>query len=85
MSRTQSPRTQSPQAKVEDSARRLSNVVTAKDDSTSSKVKSAEMRPLQLLAPARDADTAIVAIDHGADAVYMGHLRMVQELRRPTA
>lgn len=72
MSRTQSPRTQSPQAKVEDSARRLSNVVTAKDDSTSSKVKSAEMRPLQLLAPARDADTAIVAIDHGADAVYMG-------------
>ena len=72
MSRTQSPRTQSPQAKVEDSARRLSNVVTAKDNSTSSKVKNAEMRPLQLLAPARDADTAIVAIDHGADAVYMG-------------
>ncbi len=29
-------------------------------------------RPLQLLSPARDADTAIIAIDHGADAVYMG-------------
>lgn len=28
--------------------------------------------PLELLAPARDAATAIAAIDHGADAVYMG-------------
>lgn len=27
---------------------------------------------LELLAPARDADTAIAAINHGADAVYMG-------------
>lgn len=30
------------------------------------------MTPLQLLAPAKDAPTAIAAIDHGADAVYMG-------------
>lgn len=30
------------------------------------------MRTLELLAPARDADTAIQAILHGADAVYMG-------------
>lgn len=29
-------------------------------------------RALELLAPARDADTAVCAIDHGADAVYMG-------------
>ena len=29
-------------------------------------------RNLELLAPARDADTAIAAIDHGADAVYIG-------------
>ena len=27
---------------------------------------------IELLAPARDADIAIAAIDHGADAVYMG-------------
>lgn len=30
------------------------------------------MRKLELLSPARDAATAIAAIDHGADAVYMG-------------
>lgn len=30
------------------------------------------IRKLELLAPARDADTAIVAIEHGADAVYIG-------------
>lgn len=29
-------------------------------------------RPLELLAPARDAETAIQAVLHGADAVYMG-------------
>ncbi len=29
-------------------------------------------RPIELLAPARDADTAIEAIRHGADAVYIG-------------
>ncbi|MDE6802089.1 MAG: collagenase-like protease, partial [Muribaculaceae bacterium] len=29
-------------------------------------------RELELLAPARDAATAIAAIDHGADAVYIG-------------
>lgn len=29
-------------------------------------------RPVELLAPARDTDVAIVAIDHGADAVYIG-------------
>jgi len=28
--------------------------------------------PLELLAPARDADTGIAAIEHGADAVYIG-------------
>ena len=27
---------------------------------------------LELLAPARDADAGIAAIDHGADAVYIG-------------
>ncbi|MDE6303191.1 MAG: hypothetical protein K2M01_00045 [Paramuribaculum sp.] len=27
---------------------------------------------LELLAPARDADIAITAINHGADAVYIG-------------
>jgi collagenase-like PrtC family protease len=27
---------------------------------------------LELLAPARDADIGIAAIDHGADAVYIG-------------
>lgn len=31
-----------------------------------------EKKKLELLAPARDADTAIAAIEHGADAVYMG-------------
>ncbi len=29
-------------------------------------------RPIELLAPARDAQTAIEAIRHGADAVYIG-------------
>ena len=29
-------------------------------------------RAIELLAPARDADTALAAIDHGADAVYLG-------------
>ena len=29
-------------------------------------------RKIELLAPARDANTAIEAIKHGADAVYMG-------------
>ena len=28
--------------------------------------------PLELLSPARDADVARAAIDHGADAVYIG-------------
>lgn len=34
--------------------------------------KKTEPREIELLAPARDLDTAIAAIDHGADAVYMG-------------
>ena len=29
-------------------------------------------RPIELLAPARDTEIAIAAIDHGADAVYLG-------------
>ena len=29
-------------------------------------------RSLELLAPARDADTGIAAVDHGADAIYIG-------------
>lgn len=33
---------------------------------------AAESVSLELLAPARDADTALAAITHGADAVYMG-------------
>lgn len=33
---------------------------------------SATPRPIELLAPARDADIAIEAIKHGADAIYMG-------------
>ena len=33
---------------------------------------SQNIRPIELLAPARDAETAIVAIKCGADAVYMG-------------
>lgn len=33
---------------------------------------TATPREIELLAPARDAATAIAAIDHGADAVYMG-------------
>lgn len=35
-------------------------------------MKPSTPRPLELLAPARDAATAIAAITHGADAVYMG-------------
>lgn len=31
-----------------------------------------EPRPLELLAPARNAEIALAAIDHGADAIYMG-------------
>jgi putative protease len=31
-----------------------------------------KVQTIELLAPARNADTAIAAIDHGADAVYMG-------------
>lgn len=33
---------------------------------------SPDLRALELLAPARDADSGIAAIDHGADAVYIG-------------
>lgn len=33
---------------------------------------SAERTPLELLAPARDAECGIAAINHGADAVYIG-------------
>lgn len=33
---------------------------------------NSKARKLELLAPARDAETAIAAIDHGADAVYIG-------------
>ena len=32
----------------------------------------AGLHALELLAPARDADIGIAAIDHGADAVYIG-------------
>lgn len=35
-------------------------------------MKPSTPRPLELLSPARDAATAIAAITHGADAVYMG-------------
>lgn len=35
-------------------------------------MKPAKKRPLELLAPARNAEIALAAIDHGADAVYMG-------------
>lgn len=35
-------------------------------------IKQSAPRPIELLAPARDAATAIAAIEHGADAVYIG-------------
>ena len=35
-------------------------------------MKAAETRSIELLSPARDADTGIEAIRHGADAVYIG-------------
>lgn len=35
-------------------------------------MKRVESQALELLAPARDAETAIAAIEHGADAVYIG-------------
>ena len=35
-------------------------------------MKKNSLRYIELLAPARDAATAMAAIDHGADAVYMG-------------
>lgn len=35
-------------------------------------INAAKPAEIELLAPARDAATAIAAIDHGADAVYMG-------------
>lgn len=37
-----------------------------------SKPTTTDPRPIELLAPARDAETAIEAIRHGADAVYIG-------------
>ena len=33
------------------------------------------MRRIELLAPAKDLEAAVAAIDHGADAVYMGGAR----------
>ena len=30
------------------------------------------MRPLELLAPAKNLETGIAAIEHGADAIYIG-------------
>lgn len=39
---------------------------------TTERKNAAKPQELELLAPARDADIAIAAIDHGADAVYMG-------------
>ena len=38
-----------------------------------------KVRKLELLAPARDMATAIAAIDHGADAVYIGAPPLVPE------
>lgn len=35
-------------------------------------IAKSQLRTLELLSPARDADTAIAAIKHGADAVYIG-------------
>lgn len=68
MSRTQS----SKEIRDEKQRKNLPDVAANKTESMTGVVKGSEPRPLQLLAPARDADTAIVAIDHGADAVYMG-------------
>ena len=65
-------RTQSSRAIGEGNDEQRPDAVTNKDASLPSRSKGTEPRPLQLLAPARDADTAIVAIDNGADAVYMG-------------
>lgn len=63
---------QSAQTTKSDSAEHSANDSPAKDVAALSRSAEATPRSLQLLAPARDADTAIVAIDHGADAVYMG-------------
>ena len=38
-------------------------------------VKRVVMRRIELLAPAKDLEAAVAAIDHGADAVYMGGAR----------
>lgn len=40
---------------------------------------------LELLAPAKNADYGIEAIKHGADAVYIGGLRLVLVRQRVTA
>lgn len=72
MSETQLPRIQSSGVIGENSIKHHSDAETDKNNSATSRTEDAEPRALQLLAPARDADIAIIAIDHGADAVYMG-------------
>lgn len=37
------------------------------------------MQTLELLAPAKNLECGIAAIDHGADAVYIGAPRLVHE------
>ena len=48
------------------------NFDPAMTDIMNSTPPATHTREIELLAPARDAATAIAAIDHGADAVYMG-------------
>lgn len=42
------------------------------------------LHKIELLAPARDADTGIEAIKHGADAVYIGGPNLERALLRAT-
>ena len=42
------------------------------------------MKKLELLAPARNAATAIDAINHGADAIYMGATKFGAANRQQT-
>lgn len=64
--------TQSLHATRQDNAKLRFEAAITKDATAPAGLKDTTPRLLQLLAPARDADTAIVAINHGADAVYMG-------------
>lgn len=54
------------------------------NDIEAKKKKEIHLTELELLAPAKNLECGIAAIDHGADAVYIGAPRLEPALLLPT-